>query len=87
MSQGKPSGETFEGYKNGEDVPLLSYGVLAATFNLLFALFLMASRVSGRPIPERIDAKDIALLEEVLGESFQDWRSTTGRGAYAPPTP
>ena len=62
MSQGKPSGETFEGYKNGEDVPLLSYGVLAATFNLLFALFLMATRVSGRPIPERIDAKDIALL-------------------------
>ena len=28
-------------------------------------------------------AEDIALLEEVLGESFQDWRSTTGRGAYA----
>ena len=27
--------------------------------------------------------EDIALLEEVLGESFQDWRSTTGRGAYA----
>ena len=27
--------------------------------------------------------RDIALLEEVLGESFQDWRSTTGRGAYA----
>ena len=26
---------------------------------------------------------DIALLEEVLEESFQDWRSTTGRGAYA----
>ena len=26
---------------------------------------------------------DIALLEEVLGESFQDWRSTTGRGSFA----
>jgi len=25
---------------------------------------------------------DIALLEEVLGESFQDWRSTTGRGSF-----
>jgi hypothetical protein len=62
MSDGKPPGETFEGYKNGEDVPLLSYGVLAAIFNLLFALFLIATRVSGRPIPERIDAKDIALL-------------------------
>jgi hypothetical protein len=62
MSQGKPHEKTFEGYKNGEDVPLFSYGVLAAAFNLIFALFLLASRVSGRPIPERVDARDIALL-------------------------
>ena len=62
MSQAKPYEKTFEGYKKGEDVPLFSYGVLAATFNLLFALFLLASRVSGRPIPERVDARDIALL-------------------------
>jgi hypothetical protein len=26
---------------------------------------------------------DIARLEEVLGQSFQDWRSATGRGSYA----
>jgi Sulfotransferase family len=26
---------------------------------------------------------DIALLEQVLGESFQDWHSTTGRGSFA----
>jgi hypothetical protein len=62
MSDVSPSGKTFGGYKNGEDVPLFSYGVLAATFNLIFALFLLAARVSGRPIPERIDARDIALL-------------------------
>ena len=62
MSDGSPSGKTFGGYKNGEDVPLFSYGVLAAIFNFLFALFLLAARVSGRPIPERIDAGDIALL-------------------------
>jgi uncharacterized protein DUF1360 len=62
MSDGKPSGGTFEGYKNGEDVPLFSYGVLAGTFNLLFALFFLAARASGKPIPERMDAKDIALL-------------------------
>jgi Protein of unknown function (DUF1360) len=62
MSQGKPYEKIFEGYKNGEDVPLFSYGVLAAAFNLIFALFLLASRVSGRPIPERVDARDIALL-------------------------
>ena len=62
MSDGKPSEGTFEGYKKGEDVPLFSYGVLAGTFNLLFALFLLVARVSGKPIPERIDASDIALL-------------------------
>ena len=62
MSDGKPSEGTFEEYKKGEDVPLLSYGVLAGTFNLLFALFLLAARITGRPIPERMDAKDIALL-------------------------
>jgi Sulfotransferase domain len=28
-------------------------------------------------------ADDIGLLEEVLGESFQDWRSPTGRGSFA----
>ena len=62
MSDGKPSEGTFEGYKNDEDVPLLSYGVLAGTFNLLFALFLLVARISGKPMPERMDAKDIALL-------------------------
>ncbi len=62
MSAGKPSEEIFEEYKKGEDVPLFSYGVLVGTFNLLFALFLLAARITGRPIPERMDAKDIALL-------------------------
>ncbi len=62
MSDGKPSEGVFEEYKKGEDVPLFSYGVLVGTFNLLFALFLLAARITGRPIPERMDAKDIALL-------------------------
>jgi hypothetical protein len=62
MSDGKSSEGTFEGYKKGEDVPLFSYGVLAGTFNLLFVFFLLAARVTGRSIPERMDAKDIALL-------------------------
>ena len=62
MSDGKPAEGAFEGYKNGEDVPLFSYGVLAGTFNLLFALFLLVARVSGKPLPERLDAKDVALL-------------------------
>jgi hypothetical protein len=62
MRDVKPSERTFEGYKNGEDVPLFSYGLLAGTFNLLFALFLVVTRISGRSLPERIDARDIVLL-------------------------
>jgi hypothetical protein len=62
MGDGKPSDGTFEGYKKGEDVPLFSYGVLAGTFNLLFALFILAARVSGKSLPQRIEARDIALL-------------------------
>jgi len=62
MSDGKPSGDIFEGYKNGEDVPLFSYGVLAGVFNLVFFLFLLVARATGRHIPERVSAGDIALL-------------------------
>jgi hypothetical protein len=62
MSDGKPSEEIFQEYKKGEDIPMFSYGVLAGVFNLVFAVFLLAARLTGRPIPERVDAKDIALL-------------------------
>ncbi len=62
MSDDNPPEGIFEGYKKGEDISLSSYGVLAGVFNLIFALFFLVARVTGRPIPERIDAKDIALL-------------------------
>ena len=62
MNDGGPSEGTFEDYKKGEDVPLFSYGLLAGAFNLVFALFLLAARLTGRSIPERLDVKDIALL-------------------------
>ena len=62
MSDGGPSEETFEEYKQGEDVPLFSYGVLAGAFNLAFAGFLLVARLTGRSIPERIAVRDIALL-------------------------
>jgi Protein of unknown function (DUF1360) len=62
MSDGGPSGETFQGYKQGEDIPLFSYGVLAGAFNLVFAVFLLAARLTGKSIPERVGAKDIVLL-------------------------
>jgi hypothetical protein len=62
MSDSGPSGETFEEYKNGKDIQLFSYGVLAGAFNLIFAGFLLVARLTGRSIPERVDAKDIVLL-------------------------
>jgi hypothetical protein len=66
MSEGKsPEGTAegiFEDYKKGEDISLSSYGVLAGVFNLIFALFLLIVRGTGRSLPERVDAQDIALL-------------------------
>ncbi|MDP8901156.1 MAG: DUF1360 domain-containing protein, partial [Actinomycetota bacterium] len=52
----------FEGYKKNEDISLSSYGVLAGVFNAIFAVFLLLVRSSGRTLPERVDARDIALL-------------------------
>jgi hypothetical protein len=62
LSNGDPSKGIFEGYKQGEDISLSSYGVLAGAFNLIFAIFLLAARLGGRSIPERVDARDIVLL-------------------------
>ena len=62
MSDGGPSGEIFEEYKKGEDIELFSYGMLAGAFNLVFAGLLVVARLTGRSIPERVDAKDIVLL-------------------------
>ena len=52
----------FESYEDGEDVPLASYAALTGVFNLIFALFLLLARVSGREIPERIKPEDIVLF-------------------------
>ncbi len=53
--------DVFEGY-GGEKESLYSYSALMGIFSLIFALFLLLSRLTGRPIPERIEARDIALL-------------------------
>jgi len=52
----------FEGYGAGEEQPLQSYTVLAGLFNLLFVVFLLATKRTGRRLPERIPVGDIALL-------------------------
>jgi hypothetical protein len=61
MSNGQSAQGVFEGYDGGEE-PLPSYAALAGLFNLILALFLLIARKAGRPIPERIEARDIALL-------------------------
>jgi Protein of unknown function (DUF1360) len=60
MSDAKREG-VFEGYDGGEE-PLPSYAALMGAFNLILALFLLVARKTGRPIPERVETRDIALL-------------------------
>ncbi len=61
MSDARQEEGVFEGYDDGEE-PLPSYAALMGVFNLIFALFLLVARKTGRPIPERIEVGDIALL-------------------------
>ena len=61
MSNGESAHGLFEGYDGGEQ-PLPSYAAVAGLFNLIFALFLLIARKTGRPIPERMESRDIALL-------------------------
>ncbi|HKZ27501.1 MAG TPA: DUF1360 domain-containing protein [Rubrobacteraceae bacterium] len=53
--------EVFEGY-GGEEQRLYSYATLMGLFNLIFAVFLLFVKGTGRNIPERVDTKDLALL-------------------------
>ncbi|HSK99235.1 MAG TPA: DUF1360 domain-containing protein [Rubrobacteraceae bacterium] len=61
MSDGETRPGVFEGYDGGEE-PLPSYAAVAGLFNLILAVFLLLARRTGRPIPERIETRDIALL-------------------------
>ena len=61
MTNGESAQGVFEGYDGGEE-PLPSYAALAGLFNLILAVFLLIARKTGRPIPERIETKDVVLL-------------------------
>ena len=53
----------MEGYAPpGERPPLLSYAGAMALFNALFALALLLARRSGRELPERVGAADLATI-------------------------
>ena len=53
--------DIFEGY-GGDEQRLFSYATLMGVFNLIFAVFLLLTKATRTPIPERVDPKDIALL-------------------------
>jgi hypothetical protein len=53
----------FAGYSPPDDPkPLGGYAILMAAFTSLSALFALWFRRSGRELPERMDARDLALL-------------------------
>lgn len=54
--------DPFAGYAPEQDKPLAGYGVLMATFTALAGAFAGWFRVSGRPLPERMDGRDLVLL-------------------------
>jgi hypothetical protein len=53
--------DIFEGYE-GRNERLYSYATLLGIFNLIFVAFLLVAKGVGRPVPERLDFRDIALL-------------------------
>lgn len=52
----------FTGYAPGEDRPLGPYAFTTSLFGAGFAAALIAAERSGRPLPERIATRDIALV-------------------------
>ncbi len=54
--------DLFESYDTEDEVPLGAYATLVGVFSAVFALFLLASRLMGRPLPRRTGLLDLALL-------------------------
>jgi len=54
--------DLFTGYDESEGQPLGAYTGLAGLFSALFVLFLVLARWTGKPLPERVGAADVALL-------------------------
>jgi hypothetical protein len=62
MSVKTQDGDLSAGYTSDTERPLGSYGLLIGVFSGLAAVFAFWFRASGRELPERIDAPDLALL-------------------------
>ena len=54
--------QIISGYGGQAEQPLGPYLALAGIFNLSFAAFLLAARQMKRPLPDRLAARDVALL-------------------------
>ena len=52
----------FENYDENGEVPVGAYATLAGVFSVIFALFLLTTRLTGRELPERVKLADLALL-------------------------
>jgi hypothetical protein len=62
MSEEKRKSGVFGDYDKNDDVPVSSYATLVGVFNLIFGLFLVVSRATGRGIPERVEVRDILIF-------------------------
>ncbi len=62
MSEEKRKSGVYGEYDKKDDVPVSSYATLVGVFNLIFGLFLVVSRATGRGIPERIEVRDILIF-------------------------
>ena len=60
MDDGSTRKGPFKGY--GGDLPLGSYATLIGFFHLVFALFLLVTKGSGRSLPARVGLGDILLF-------------------------
>lgn len=54
--------DLFTAYDESEEPPLGAYAGLAGLFSALFALFLWTTKLTDRPLPERVNPGDLALL-------------------------
>jgi hypothetical protein len=54
--------QILAGYSPDEEKPVLSYAVLMSVFSGLAGAFAVWFRRSGRELPERMDARDLALI-------------------------
>jgi hypothetical protein len=61
-AQSPSSTDPFAGYSPGEEKPLGGYAVLMGAFSGLAAGFAAWFRRSGRELPDRMEARDLALI-------------------------